>query len=132
MIRPDRMPTRLRVLIAEDEPATAFTTAALLRMDGHEVFVAGDGPTALEAVEAYDPDVLLLDIGLPGVDGCEVARRVKTRNALKTPLLVAMTGYIEDADRKRSAEAGIDLYWAKPVEPELLQRLLKRFQNIIG
>jgi two-component system CheB/CheR fusion protein len=132
MIRPDTVPTRLRVLIAEDEPATASTTAALLRMDGHEVFVAGDGPSALEAVEAYDPDVLLLDIGLPGVDGCEVARRVRSRNALKTPLLVALTGYVGDADRERSAEAGIDLYWAKPVEPELLQRLLRRFQDVVG
>jgi two-component system CheB/CheR fusion protein len=132
MIRPDTMPTGLRILIAEDEPVTATATAAMLRMDGHEVFVAEDGASALEAVEAYDPDVLLLDIGLPGVDGCEVARRVKTRNALKTPLLVAMTGYVADADRERSAEAGIDVYWAKPVEPELLQRLLKRFQNIVG
>jgi two-component system CheB/CheR fusion protein len=132
MIRPDTIPARLRILIAEDEPATAFTTAALLRLDGHEVFVAGDGPSALKAVEAYDPDVLLLDIGLPGLDGCEVARRVKMRNALKTPLLVALTGYVGDADRKRSAEAGIDLYWVKPVEPELLQRLLNRFLNVIG
>jgi CheY-like chemotaxis protein len=122
----------LCILIAEDEPANASTTAALLRRDGHEVYVAGDGVAALQAVEDYDPDVLLLDIGLPGVDGCEVARRIKSRNVLKTPLLVAVTGYGEDADRKRSAEAGIDLHWVKPVEPELLQKLLKRFWNVVG
>ena len=132
MIRPDTAATRLRVLIAEDEPATASTTAALLRLDGHEVFVARDGPSALEAVEAYDPEVLLLDIGLPGVYGCEVARRVRTRIAPKTPLLVAVTGYVGDADRRRSAEAGIDLHLANPVEPELLQQLLKRFLNVVG
>jgi CheY-like chemotaxis protein len=132
MIRPDTERRGLRVLIAEDDAGTATSMAVLLRIAGHDVHVAGDGPSALQAVEAVDPDVLLLDIGLPGVDGCEVARRVKTRNALKTPLLVAITGYDGDDDRARSAEAGIDLYCVKPVEPELLQGLLQRFHRVVG
>jgi CheY-like chemotaxis protein len=76
--------------------------------------------------------VLLLDIALPDMEGYEVARRVKARNARKTPLLVAITGYGGDADRQQSAAAGIDLHWVKPVDPQVLQGLLKRFQRIVG
>jgi CheY-like chemotaxis protein len=132
MIRPDTKPTGLRILVTEDDADTALSTASLLSLGGHEVHIAGDGASALEAVEDCDPDVLLLDIGLPDMEGYEVARRVKARNALKTPLLIAITGYGEDADRQRSTDAGIDLHLVKPVDPEQLQGLLKRFQRVVG
>ena len=124
--------TGLRVLIAEDEADTAFSTAILLQLDGHAVEVARTGPEVLAAVAASDPHVVLLDIGLPQIDGCEVAKRIKARHALKTPLLVAMTGYGSEADRHRSAEAGIDLHFVKPVDPELLRDLLKRFARVVA
>jgi CheY-like chemotaxis protein len=122
----------LRILVAEDDADTARTTAVLLEMDGHHVYLAGDGASALKAIEGVDPDVVLLDIDLPGMDGYEVARRLKARNLLKNPLLIAITGYGQDADKRYSAEAGIDLHWVKPVDPELLQRLLKRFERVVA
>ena len=124
MIRPDTMPTGLRILIAEDEPVTATATAAMLRMDGHEVFVAEDGASALEAVEAYDPDVLLLDIGLPDMTGYEVARRLRQNPGAAEMLLVAVTGYGSWGDRQRSEEAGFYSHMVKPVEFAAVEELL--------
>jgi len=123
----------LRILMAEDNADTAFSTAQLLEMDGDHVYLAGDGASALEAAERVDPDVVLLDIGLPGgMDGYEVAKRLKARKSVRCPLLIAITGYGRDADRRQSAEAGIDLHWVKPVDPTRLRWLLKRFQSVIG
>jgi two-component system OmpR family response regulator len=124
--------TGLRILVVEDEPDVATVTASLLRGDGHQVRVAGDGAAALEAVEEGDPDVVLLDLGLPGMDGYEVARRVKGRIALKTPLLIALTSLSMQADVEHSAEVGIDLHLAKPADPALLRTLLQRFQRVVG
>jgi CheY-like chemotaxis protein len=132
VIPPYSAPSGLRILVAEDDASTATATAELLGLEGHEVHLAGDGASALEAVEAFNPDVVLLDIGLPVVDGYEVAKRVKGRNTLKTPLLIALTGYGADADRAESAASGIDLHWVKPVDPDLLLTLLKRFQRVIA
>jgi CheY-like chemotaxis protein len=83
-------PAGLRVLLAESHPDVADSTAWLLRLDGHDVQVARDGSEALAAVDGYDPDVVLLDVALPKLDGYEVARRVKGRLAARTPLLVAV------------------------------------------
>jgi two-component system CheB/CheR fusion protein len=132
MIRPGTGPTGLRVLVAEDDADTAVSTAALLSLSGHEVDIAADGPFAVEAVVTGHPDVVLLDISLPGLDGYEVAKRVKGQHAERTPLLIAVTGYGSAEDRQRSAAAGIDLHLVKPVDPELLQKLLKRFQQVVG
>jgi CheY-like chemotaxis protein len=98
-------------------------------MDGHEVHVARDGPSGLEAAAAVDPDVILLDIGLPRMSGYEVAQRLKGRKAQRKLLLVAVTGYAQEADRERSAAAGIDLHLLKPVDPAFLRELLNRFAN---
>ncbi len=122
----------LRILIAEDVADCANSTAALLRMHGHRVKVARSGPAALELAEAHRPDVLFLDIGLPGMSGYEVAERLKGRRWRKKPLIVALTGYAREADRLGSAEAGIDLYLVKPVKPEQLRALLTRFQRVVG
>jgi two-component system CheB/CheR fusion protein len=85
-----------------------------------------DGPAALEAVPAFQPEVVLLDIGLPGMDGYEVARALRQQPALDKLLVVAMTGWGQAEDRRRSHEAGFDLHLVKPVEPEVLREVLER------
>jgi DNA-binding response OmpR family regulator len=106
--------------------------ARLLRLNGFDVRVAADGPAALEEARADQPDVVLLDIGLPGgMNGYEVALRLQEQKAEKKPLLVAVTGFANEADRRHSAEAGIDLHLVKPTEPDSLLRLLRRFQRLI-
>jgi two-component system, OmpR family, response regulator len=125
-------PKGLHVLIVEDHPDTAISLAALLRMDGHRVDLASTGLAALEQADALTPDVVLLDLGLPGLDGWEVASRLHLRPAGKRPLLVAITGHGLDADRRRSDQAGIDLHLVKPVDIEELQKLLRMFQAVLG
>jgi CheY-like chemotaxis protein len=120
---------RLRILIVEDNADVALSTKAVIEMDGHEVHVARDGPSGLEAAAAVDPDVILLDIGLPRMSGYEVAQRLKGRKAQRKLLLVAVTGYASQADRERSAAVGIDIHLLKPVDPAFLRELLNRFAN---
>jgi CheY-like chemotaxis protein len=124
----------LRVLVVEDDADLAAGLAGWLGRLGHEVRVAEDGPAALRAAEATSPDVMLLDIGLPGMDGYEVAARVHRELAPampKAPLLIAVSGRAGEEDRRRSGEAGIDLHLTKPVDAALLSGLLRRFQNIV-
>ena len=112
------------------EPAAAAAVARLLQGDGYEVHVAADGPSGLEAAQSCQPDVVLLDLGLPGMDGYEVARAVRGQQAGKRPLLIAVTGYGEKAERLRSYEAGIDLHLTKPVSLDELRQFLGRFQAV--
>jgi CheY-like chemotaxis protein len=119
---------KLRLLIVEDEADTAQTLASLLRLQGYSVTIAADGPGALQAVQAEPPDVILLDIGLPELNGYEVAKRVREQDSVKKPLLIAVTGYGQDAQRLRSYEVGIDLHLTKPVSIEELQGFLERYQ----
>jgi two-component system, OmpR family, response regulator len=126
----------LRVLLVEDHAVTADTTAVLLRKYGYVVDIVRTGTKALEVVDADAPDVVLLDLGLPELDGWQVAKQIterwlQTSNG-KRPLLVAITGYGQDEDRRRSREAGIDLHLTKPVDPKQLEALLNRFQRIIA
>ncbi|HBI41655.1 MAG TPA: hypothetical protein DDY78_02215 [Planctomycetales bacterium] len=124
---------RMRVLVVEDQPEAADCIALLLRHAGHDTEVAADGPSALAAAEANAPDVVLLDIGLPGwMDGWEVARRMQDWPTFKRPLVVALTGHGDDEDRRRSAEVGIDLHLTKPVDAGQLQKLLSRFRSVIA
>jgi CheY-like chemotaxis protein len=105
----------------------------LLKSKGHDVLTAHDGPTALEAALDYRPDVVLLDIGLPGLDGFEVAKRIRQHPALENVVLIAMTGYGLDSDRQRSREAGFDYHLVKPADIGTLQEVmattLKRRNN---
>jgi CheY-like chemotaxis protein len=119
----------LHVLIVEDLHDLSATWALLLRMYGHEVDVAGDGLSALHAVRANPPDVVLLDIGLPKIDGWQLAQQIRQESRGAVPLLIAMTGYGTDADKRRSHEAGIDIHLVKPVEPAVIEDLLARFQQ---
>jgi CheY-like chemotaxis protein len=123
----------LRVLIVEDHEDTAATLGVLLRLNGHNVEVAADGPCAVRAVQASPPDVVLLDIGLPKMDGWVVAKQLRelTLSAWKRPLLVAISGYGTQSDRLRSQEVGIDLHLVKPVDPQELADFLRRFEGIV-
>ena len=97
----------------------------LLRADGHAVEVAYDGPGAVDAVAAFQPDVVLLDIGLPGLDGYEVGRRLRAGEATRDVTLVAVTGYGEQVHDGRLEEVGFDHLLVKPVRPAELQELLR-------
>ena len=103
----------------------------LLEIWGHEVAVANDPDAALEAARARRPEIVLLDIGLPGMDGYELAKRLR-REGFDRAFLAAITGYGEDEDRRRALEAGFDSHLVKPVEPEVLQALLTRVQSAHG
>jgi two-component system CheB/CheR fusion protein len=114
----------VRVLVVEDNVDAAESLATLLRLWGHDVRVVHDGLDALDAARAYQPEVVLLDIGLPGLDGYQVAERLRDDVGLDHALLVAMTGYGQPEDRRRSREAGIHHHFVKPVEPFVLRNLL--------
>jgi CheY-like chemotaxis protein len=116
----------LRVLVVEDDPDDAYSTALLLRLLGHTVETAADEETAVQAAAADPPDVVLLDIGLPGMDGCEVARRLRKQQQAtgRRMLLVAVTGHGQAAYRQRSRDAGVFMYIVKPVDPHLLGHIL--------
>jgi two-component system, chemotaxis family, CheB/CheR fusion protein len=117
--------TPLRILIVDDNRDSADMLATLLKFTGHETFTAHDGLTAVEAAAKLDPDVILLDIGLPVLNGYEAARRIREHQGLKRrPLLVALTGWGQDEDRRRSEEAGFDAHVVKPVDDVVLGRLL--------
>jgi CheY-like chemotaxis protein len=122
----------LRILIAEDNADSAMSLAMLLRMDGHDVEIAANGLIALEKARTDRPDVVLLDVGLPGMSGYDVARQLGDRRPCKMPLLIALTGFGRDEDRRHSAEAGIDLHLVKPIDPDKLQAVLKRFQQLLA
>lgn len=113
-----------RVLVVDDNRDAAESLAMLLELSGYEVRVAYDGPAALEAVRSERPDAVLLDIGLPMMDGYEVARRLCAAAEEHRPLLVAISGYGQDEDRRRAEDAGFDHHLVKPVDPELLDRVL--------
>jgi CheY-like chemotaxis protein/two-component sensor histidine kinase len=114
----------LRVLVVEDNVDAAESLAALLRLWGHEVRMVHDGLAALDAAREQHPEVVLLDIGLPGLDGYQVAKRLREDSSMDGTLLVAMTGYGQPEDRRRSREAGIHHHFVKPVEPFVLRTLL--------
>jgi CheY-like chemotaxis protein len=123
---------RLRVLVVDDNADAAETIGMLLNHWGHDVKSAADGPSAVETAAAQHPDVVLLDIGLPGMSGYEVAERIRANPALSDTVLVAMTGYGQSEDKRRSREAGINLHLVKPVEPPLLQKLLSSLGEARG
>jgi two-component system CheB/CheR fusion protein len=113
-----------RVLVVDDNRDSAESLATLLRLGSHEVVTAHNGMKALEAAHTFRPDVVLLDIGLPGMTGFEVARTLRARPDTQPALIVAMTGYGQDTDRDRSREAGFDHHLVKPLDPSEVRRLL--------
>jgi signal transduction histidine kinase/ActR/RegA family two-component response regulator len=115
---------RRRVLVVDDNADAAESLAMLLRLEGQEVRVAHDGPAALEAARAERPNVIFLDIGMPGMDGYEVCRRLRQESGLNGAVLVAVTGWGQEEDRRRGQEAGFDRHLVKPVGMEVLQQVL--------
>src|SRR6266850_7985504 len=111
------------ILIVEDNADARDALRMLLELDGHAVEAAGEGAEALDIARAKDPDIALIDIGLPGIDGYEVARRIRADGG-KRPLLIALTGYGQPEDRRRASEAGFDSMLVKPVDPSALSDLL--------
>jgi CheY-like chemotaxis protein len=115
-----------RILLADDNRDALDSLATLLQCDGHEVHTAGDGAEALVMASQHHPDVVLLDIGMPKLDGYEVARRIRAEPWGKSAVLIALTGWGQDEDRRRSREVGFDSHLVKPLDPEALSTLLAR------
>jgi CheY-like chemotaxis protein len=113
-----------RVLVVDDSRVQAKSLSMLLELMGHEVRLAYDGPSALEVSAEFVPDVALIDVGLPGMDGYEVARRIREQPDLRHTVLIAQTGWGRDEDREESRLAGFDHHLAKPLDHDLLERIL--------
>jgi PAS domain S-box-containing protein len=118
-------PPRHRVLVVDDNVDAADSLAILLRLKGQDVRVAHDGVAALETAGEFRPTIVFLDIGMPGMDGYEVCQRLRHQSGKDSPLIVALTGWGQEEDRRRSQEAGFDLHFIKPVEPDALHKLLE-------
>jgi CheY-like chemotaxis protein len=114
----------LRILVVDDNLDAAQTLAILLRANGHQVEAVHDGPTALEVARSYRPNLILLDIGLPGMDGFEVAKKVRQDLDLGNVVLVAMTGYGQESDKQRSKEVGFDHHLIKPADFSKVKEIL--------
>jgi CheY-like chemotaxis protein len=129
-VRPAVAPTpppngaRRHVLIVDDNVDAAESITLMLRLNGHRVDVAHDGFAAVEIATRQRPDVILLDIGLPGRDGYEVARLLRADEGLARTKIVALTGYGQREDQRRARDAGMDLHLTKPVDPLMLERVL--------
>jgi PAS domain S-box-containing protein len=115
---------RRRLLVVEDDRDVRESLRTMLELTGHEVHAAEDGPSGLAAIRRLAPDIALVDIGLPGLDGYEVARRVRAEPGGAKPVLVALTGYGSAEDRERAHEAGFDLHLVKPITSDQLARIL--------
>jgi signal transduction histidine kinase len=116
--------TQRRILVADDNNDALESLATLLQLSGHEVYTASNGAVALESAEQHRPEVALLDIGMPKLDGYEVARRIRAQPWGQRITLVALTGWGQDSDRKRSQEAGFDSHLVKPLDLDKLTELL--------
>ena len=115
---------RCRVLVVDDNRDAAETTALFLELAGHEVKTVNDGMHALDCALDFGPDVVVLDIGLPLMNGYEVARRLRASQPTQSALLIALTGYGQQNDRQQAKEAGFDAHLVKPAEPHVLTRLI--------
>jgi CheY-like chemotaxis protein len=115
---------RCHVLLVDSDPFTRDALRTLLQLEGHAVEEASDGPKAVELAVTREPDVMLIDINLPGFDGYQVARRIQAARLPHPPFLVALTGYGRPGDRRRAREAGFDEYLLKPAEAEEIERVV--------
>ena len=131
VLSPDQqLAQSLRVLVVEDNADAADSLSLLLRLYGHKVEIARTGPTALQMASASRPDVVLLDIGLPGMDGFQVAQRLREKPEFKDVVICAVTGYTpSEADRQRQKETGFDHHYVKPLD---LAKLLEMFKSVVG
>ncbi len=129
-VAPSRGRRALRILVVDDNVDGAHSLAMILQLEGHEVWVAHEGATALETARAHQPELVLLDIGLPnGMDGYEVARRLREPTGVPGAYLVALTGYGRDEDRRRTAAEGFSAHLVKPVDPTSLAAMIENVQQ---
>jgi CheY-like chemotaxis protein len=126
------VPSPIRVLVVDDHQDAADSLAMLLRFMGSDVETVYDGPAALEAIARNRAALVLLDIGMPGMDGYEVARRIRERPDGGEVTIVALTGWGQDEDRRRSQAAGFDHHLVKPISPEALQAVLGSLRRAQG
>jgi CheY-like chemotaxis protein len=119
----------LRVLVADDYPDAAESLAMLFAGWGHETRVAQDGEEAVALVKQWHPDVCVLDLDMPKVDGCEAARRIRELEWESHPLLIAFSGWTGAEHKQSATQAGFDHYIMKPVEPPKLMRIIRSFQR---
>jgi two-component system CheB/CheR fusion protein len=117
-------PTPRRILVVDDNDDAAETMRMLLELEGHEIRCAGDGVHAIEVAQEFQPEVALLDIGLPRMDGYELAKRLRALPAMRQARLIALTGYGHPEDHDRAASAGFDHHLTKPVDPQTLLALI--------
>ena len=118
-----------RLLVVDDNQDAAISLAMLLRLQGHEVQVAHSGPAALEMSKTYTPDVVFLDIGMPGMDGYEVARRLRQQPGMENVVLAALTGWGQQEDRRRTADAGFNHHLVKPPESKAVESVLAQLKR---
>ena len=122
-------PSGYRLMVVDDNQDAADSLAMLLRLQGHEVRVAYSGMAALEMTKTYTPDVVFLDIGMPGMDGYETARRIREQPGLAKVVLAALTGWGQKEDRRRTAEAGFNHHLVKPPEPKAVESVLAELKR---
>ena len=119
-----------RILLVDDNEDAAAMLAEILATAGHEVRIAGDGPTALQSASTFRPDLAVLDIGLPAMDGYELAARLRAQAGAAAPILIALSGYGQESDRARSEAAGFAVHLVKPIDAmELLSAIEDRFRS---
>jgi CheY-like chemotaxis protein len=121
-----------RVLVVDDNRDAAASLGMLLKLLGAEVRVVNDGPAALEILASYRPTVVLLDIGMPGMDGYEVARRIRQQPEWRDLMLIALTGWGQEEDRRRTSEAGFDHHLLKPADLTALKDLFTSLRSADG
>jgi CheY-like chemotaxis protein len=121
---PPRVAMRTRILVVDDNLDSATSMSLLLKLDGHDVKMAHDGPAALACAKAFHPQVILLDIGLPGMSGYEVARELRRDESFADVVLIALTGYGQAEDRRKSKAAGFDHHLTKPLDDDALATVL--------
>jgi CheY-like chemotaxis protein len=113
-----------RILVVDDDHDSAESLAMLIQLMGHDVRAAHNGLAAVDLAEAFRPDLIVLDIGMPGLDGYEVCRRIRQHSWGQETVIAALTGWSRDEDRDRSEQAGFDHFLVKPVDPKALEDLI--------
>lgn len=118
-----------RILVVDDNHDSALSLAMMLSIMGHETRTAHDGESAVDTAESFLPEIVLLDIGLPKLNGYEVAQRIREREWGTSMFLIAVTGWGQEEDRQRSSEVGLNVHMVKPVEPAALERLFAELRR---
>ena len=125
-------PAARRILIVDDNQDSAASLALLLEMAGHTIHVAHDGLDAVEMAAREQPDLVLLDLGLPRLNGYDAARRIRALPSGQSVVIVAVTGWGQDSDRQKTVEAGFDIHLVKPVDPDALMKLIAAHPTTLG